>query len=223
MNIRRIAYLGAVLFAVLPGAFGVTAFDTWTFNGIITTGLPGSPYQAGLPYSVFFTLDTTRLTTTANGVYFPTESFGFGVNHSGFGGSSLGSGVLVANNQPASGGGSFDGIIFSMTGDQNSGFPSGTLFDGSEFGITLVNNSTTPTATPFSDTSFPSALDLNQFNERYMSVYFQSGPVRGTVDSLTINGVLVSQTPEPGVFGLLVLGGLLFGVSAHSRKRTKAA
>jgi len=218
-----IGYLSAVLFAILPGAFGTTAFDTWTFDGTITTGLPGSPFRTGLPYSVYFTLDTSRLTTTANGVYFPTESYGFGANHSGFGGSSLGSGVLVANNQPANGGGSFDGIIFSMTGDQNSGFPSGTLFDGSEFGITLVNNSAGPTATPFNDTSFPSALDLNQFAHRYMSVYFQSGPVRGTVDSLYINGVLVSQTPEPGAVGLLVLGGLVFGLADRICKRTRSA
>jgi hypothetical protein len=215
--------LGTILFAVLPGALGVTAFDTWTFDGTITTGLPGSPYKAGLAYSVYFTLDTSRLTTSANGVYFPTESYGFGVNHSGFGGSSLGSGALVANDRPASGGGSFDGIIFSMTGDQNSGFPAGSLFDGSEFGITLVNNSAGPTATPFNDTSFPSALDLNQFSQRYMSVYFQSGPVRGTVDGLYINGVLVSQTPEPGVAGLLVLGGLLFGLTGRNRRRTVAA
>jgi hypothetical protein len=223
MKYRRIACLSAVLLAILPGAFGVTAFDTWTFDGTITTGLPGSPYQAGLAYSVYFTLDTSRLTTAANGVYFPTESYGFGVNHSGFSGSSLGSGVLVANNQPASGGGSFDGIIFSMTGDQSSGFPAGSLFDGSEFGITLLNNSAGPTATPFNDTSFPSALNLNQFSQRYMSVYFQSGPVRGTVDSLFINGVLVSQTPEPGAVGLLVLGGLVFGLSAYFRNRTRAA
>jgi hypothetical protein len=220
MNIGRSVYLSAVLFAILPNAFG---FDTWTFNGIVTTGLPGSPYRAGLPYGASFTIDTSRLATTPTGLYFPTLGYGFGVGHAGFGASSTGSGVLVANDRPGSGGGSFDGIIFSFFGEQDTGFSAATPFDGSADGITLVNTSGGPTATPFSDTSFPSALDLNQFSQRYLDVPFQGGSVLGTVDSLTINGVLVSQTPEPGTAGLLVLGGLLLGLSAQIRKRTGTA
>jgi hypothetical protein len=220
MTTRRIAYLSAVLFAILPSAFG---FDTWTFNGIVTTGLPGSPYRAGLPYAASFTIDTSRLATTPTGLYFPTLGYGFGVNHSGFGASSVGSGVLVANDRPGSGGGSFDGIIFSFFGEQSSGFSASTPFDGSADGITLVNTSGGPTATPFIGTSFPSTLDLNQFSQRYLDVPFQGGSVLGTVDSLTINGVLVSQTPEPSVLGLLVLGGLLFGLPAFINRRNKTA
>jgi len=220
MTTRRIAYLSAVLFAILPNALG---FDTWTFNGIITTGLPGSPYRAGLLWGATFTIDTSRLTTTPTGLYFPTVNYGWGAAHSGFGASSVGSGILVANDRPASGGGSFDGIIFSFFGEQDTGFSAATPFDGSADGITLVNTSGGLTATPFSDTSFPSTLDLNQFSQRYLDVPFQGGSVLGTVDSLTINGVLVSKTPEPGVLGLLVLGVLLFGLPAQINKRNKAA
>ncbi|HMD54825.1 MAG TPA: PEP-CTERM sorting domain-containing protein [Phycisphaerae bacterium] len=223
MNIRCLICLSGVLFAMLRSASGQSSYETWTFDGIITKGLPGSPYQVNVPYSVYFDVDTSRLATTATGLYFPTGGYGFDANSSGFGASSVGSGVLIANDQPTSGGGSFDGIIFSMFGEQSTGFPSGTLFDGSAFGITLVNSSEGPTATPFSDTSFPSTLDLNQFSQRYMTVYFQSGAVMGSVDSLYLNGILISQVPEPSVLGLFTLGGLLFGMWVKIDKQMEAA
>jgi hypothetical protein len=218
MNFRQFTSLIVGSLILLPSAFGLGPLDTWNFRGVLTTGLPGSPYQAGLPYSVTFTVDTSQLTPNAAGVYFPTVAYSFFVNSVGFGASSLGSGVWVANDQSASGGGSFDGIVFSMSGDQSTGFPAGTLFDGSEFGVTLVANSSGPTATPFTDTSFPITLDLNQFPQRDMTVYFQSGPVHGTVDSLYLNGVLISQIPEPGVFSLLA-GGML-GLCWQSFRRS---
>jgi hypothetical protein len=134
--------------------------------------------------------------------------------------------VFIANDQPSSGGGSFDGIVFSMFGEQSTGFPSGTLFDGSAFDVTLVSSSFGPTATPFSDTSFPSTLDLNQFSQRDMTVYFQSGPVSGSVDSLYLNGVLISQVPEPSFFSLFAVGALAWigplffrGRSSRGRRR----
>jgi hypothetical protein len=209
MNLRRVICSGFASFAILGGTSARGSVNTWTFNGIITTGLPGSPYQANLPYSVYFDVDNTWLAATSPGLYFPSAGYGFHANSSGFGASSQGSGVLVANDQPTGAGGSFDGVIFSMFGEQDTAFPSGVLFNGSAFGITLVNPSAGPTATPFNGTGFPTTLDLNQFSERYMAVYFQGGPVLGSVDSLYINGVLISQVPEPGVFGLLALGGLL--------------
>jgi hypothetical protein len=223
MIIRYLICLSVVSFAMLTSASGQSPYETWTFDGIITTGLPGSPYRANLPYSVYFTVNTSLLTTTATGLYFPTMGYGFGAGSSGFGASSTGSGVLIANNEPTSGGGSFDGIIFSMFGEQSTGFPSGTLFDGSAFGITLVNSSPGSTATPFSDTSFPSTLNLNQFSQRYMTVYFQSGAVRGSVDSLYLNGILISQVPEPGVPGLFTFGGFLFGMWTKIGKQKEVA
>jgi len=199
---------------------GWASFDTWTFQGVITTGLAGSPYQVNSIYSVHFDVDTSRLTTTPTGLYFPTVTYGFGANGSGFGASSSGSGVLVANDHPTSGG-SFDGIIFSLFGEQDSGFSSGTLFDGSASGVTLVNGSGGSVATPFSGTSFPSTLNLEQFSSRYLTVYFQRGVVRGSVDSLYFNGVLISQVPEPAVSGLLVLGGVLLGLSGRRTNRCR--
>ncbi len=196
------------------------SIDDWTFTGIITQGLAGGPYQANVPYSVRFSVDTTRLSTTASGLYFPTLGYGLSAGSSGFSASSVGSGVLIANNQPASGGGTYDGIIFSMFGEQSTGFPSGTLFDGSAFGITLANHSAGPTATPFTDTSFPSTLDLNQFAQRNMTVYFQSGAVRGSVDDLYLNGVLISRVPEPGLPGFFALSGLLLGGEVVRRRKS---
>lgn len=199
---------------------GQCSTNQWTFKGIITTGLSDGPYQTGLPYSVFFNVDTSRLSTTASGLSFPISGYGFQVGVSCFISSSLGSGVLVANDQPGSGGGSFDGIIFSMFGEQSEGFPSGALFDGTAYGITLVNSSTGPVANPFSNTSFPSTLDLNQFSQRDMAVYFQDGPVRGSVDSLYLNGVLISQVPEPTISSLFVLGSVLVGLSLQMQRRS---
>jgi hypothetical protein len=199
---------------------GQCSTNQWTFKGIITTGLSDGPYQTGLPYSVFFDVDTSRLSTTTSGLYFPISGYGFQVGVSCFIAGSLGSGVLVANDQPRSGGGSFDGIIFSMF-DEQSGFPSGALFDGAAYGITLVNSSTGPVANPFSNTSFPSTLDLNQFSQRNMAVYFQDGPVRGSVDSLYLNGVLISQVPEPTISSLFVLGCVLVGLSTRIITRNK--
>jgi hypothetical protein len=215
--------LSIVLLAVLRNEPASGAIYTWTFTGTITQGLAGSPYQVNSPYSVHFDVDSTLISTVASGLYYPILGYGFTANQSGFGASSLGSGVLVANNQPRAGGGSYDGIIFSMFGEQGSGFPTGALFDGSAFGITLVNNSPGATATPFTDTSFPTTLDLNQFAQRYMTVYFQSGAVKGSVDSLYINGVLISQVPEPNVFGLFALSGSLFAVKLARRRKTACA
>lgn len=201
-NVPHVVYLSAVLltFSQIEPALG--SIDTWTFDGTVTQGLAGSPYQANLPYSVYFYVDTTRISTVASGLYYPIVGYGFTENGAGFGASSTGSAVLIANDRPLSGGGSFDGIVFSMFGEGATSFP----FDGSAFGVTLVNDSTGPTATPFTGTSFPTTLDLNQFSRRDMTVYFQSGAVEGSVDSLYINGVLVSQVPEPGFISLFVSG-----------------
>jgi hypothetical protein len=131
--------------------------------------------------------------------------YGFTVDCCGFGASSTGSGVLIANDRSATGGGSFDGIIFSFFGEQSRGFPSGVQFDGSADGVTLVNNSSGPVAMPFTNTSFPSTLDLNQFSQRTMAAHFQSGVVIGSIDSFYINGILISQVPLPAtvIFGNL--------------------
>jgi hypothetical protein len=204
----------AALFAILPNESAWGSIDTWTFDGIITTGLPGSPYTTGKPYSALFELDTTLLSPVASGLYFPITGYGFYVGGSGFGGGSPGGGVLIVNDQPLNGGGSFDGIIFSYW-DRSQGFPSGTRFDGSDYGITLVNDSIGSTAGPFIDTSFPSTLDLNQFSQRYMTEYFSNGEeieeINGSVDSLYLNGVLISQVPEPSFVNLFALNVLLFG------------
>jgi len=208
MYARWTRFFGMVGFVIAQNA--LAQIDTWSFRGVITTGLPGSPYQAGLPYSANFAVDASRLTPNSMGLYFPTLGYSWGVTCCGFGASSVGSGVLIANDQPTSGGGSFDGIIFSMFGEQSTGFPTGSSFDGSAFGVTLVSSSAGPTATPLIGTSFPSTLDLNQFSQRDMAVYFQgSPPVRGTVDSLYLNGVLVSQVPEPSFFSLSAIGTLV--------------
>jgi hypothetical protein len=175
---------------------------TFTFGGTLTQGLAGSPYMPGRAYTAYFDLDTTQLSPSGPGLYYATIRYGFDVSFSGFSASSLGSGVLVANDQPLNAGGSFDGIIFSMFGEQSTGFPAGALFDGSAFGITLVNNSAGPTATPFVDTSFPSTLNLSQFSERFLTVYFSGGTVKGTVDSFSITG----DIPEPSAWGLLLVG-----------------
>ena|ERR1700722_11963475 len=218
MRIRTIICLSVVSLALVRPASGQSSIETWTFDGTVTTGLAGSPYRAGSQYSVHFSVDTSQLVPASPGLYFPTVGYGFLDNNSGFGSSSTGSGVLIANDQPTGGGGSFDGIIFSMFGEQSTGFPSGTLFDGSAFGVTLVNRSAGPTATPFTDLSFPATLDLNEFSQRTMTVYFQGGPVIGTVDSLYLNNVLISEVPEPGLAGLIVLGGLLFAWRVEWRR-----
>ena len=205
---------------------GSTAFgdsQTWTFAGDITAGLPGSPYLQGRHYSANFTIDTSLTTTTPSGLYYPIIDYGFDVyygthNVAGFGASSDGSGVLIANDQ-ARGGGSFDGIIFSQFGEQSTGFPSGAAFDGTVDGITLVNNSTGSTATPFTDTSFPTSLNLNNFSNRYLTESFSGGTVTGTVTSLTINGILVSAVSEPGALSLAACGGCLWFGLASARRR----
>jgi hypothetical protein len=207
MKISRIIVLMAIFALLGQNIFG--QIETLTFDGTVTQGLAGSPYQANLPYSVYFDVDTTRLSIVASGLYYPTVGYGFNesslVGPVGFGASSVGSAVLIANDQPLSGGGSYDGIVFSMFGEGSTSFP----FDGSAFGITLVNDSAGPTATPFINTSFPTTLKLNQFSQRYMSVYFESGTVRGSVDSFYVNGILISQVPEPSFFGLYALTGLV--------------
>ncbi|HTY87844.1 MAG TPA: hypothetical protein VMB80_10300 [Candidatus Acidoferrum sp.] len=190
--------------------------DNWTFYGIITQGLASGPYQVNVPYSMRFAIDSTRLTPSASGLYLPTVGYYFNAGSGGVGASSTGSGVLVANDQSRSGGGSFDGIIFSMFGE---GLSDTAPFDGTVDGITLVNASAGSTATPFTGMSFPSALDLNQFTQRYMSLGFQGGTVKGTVNSFYINGVLISQVPEPGPLTLLAAGGaLLVCGRIHRRK-----
>jgi hypothetical protein len=204
-------------------AFGSTV--NWTFAGTITSGIPGSPYLQGRRYTAYFDIDTSLTTTTPSGLYYPITGYGFDVYFGtnsvvGFGASSTGSGVLIANDQATGGGGSFDGIIFSQFGEQSTGFPSGAAFDGSVDGITLANYSVGSTATPFTDTSFPSTLNLNNFSNRYLTEYFQDGTVRGSVNSLTINGVLVSAVPEPGPFSLIACGGCLCWGIANIRRKS---
>jgi hypothetical protein len=139
-------------------------------------------------------------------VYFPVLGYYLGAGSYGFGASSVGSGVLVANDQPANGG-SIDGIVFPYFGEQSTGFPNGVPLDGNAYGVSLVSSSSGPTALPLTDTSFPTTLDLNQFSQGYMNFYFQGGGrLRGSVDSLYINGVLISQVPEPSSFGLFGIG-----------------
>jgi hypothetical protein len=209
MNTQRFYLSGVVSLIVLQSALGQQLLDRWTFQGVLTMGLPDSPYRAGLPYTVNFYVDKTLISPNDTGLYFPTVTVDFIAGCCGFGNTSLGLGVLIANDRPTGGAGSFDGIVFSVTGER-SRFPTGILFDGSAHGITLVSSSTGLAASPFTDTSFPSALDLNQFSQRYLTVGFESpsgpGTVRGTVDSLFINGVLISQVPEPSCSILVSLG-----------------
>ncbi len=214
------AIRGGVALLIASCVPGQGSIDNWTFYGTITQGLASGPYQANAAYSMRFAIDSTRLSPAAAGLYFPTVGYYFNAGSSGVGASSTGSGVLIANDQILSGGGSFDGIIFSMSGEESTGFPSGALFDGSVEGITLVNDSVGSTATPFTDTSFPSTLDLNQFSQRYMTFYFQSGAVKGSVDSFYINGVLISQIPEPGFFALFAASGLLLGCELVRRRKS---
>lgn len=219
MNTRLTVFLGMVVFATIRTF--AQGLDTWSFRGVLTTGLPGSPYQAGLAYSADFAVDTARLSPQSTGLYFPTVGHYFRIACCSVGASSLGSGVLVANDRPIDGGSSFDGIVFSMFGEQSTGFPAGTLFDGSATGVTLVSSSSSPVATPFTDTSFPSTLDLNEFSQRYMTVYFGGGAVQGSVDSLYLNGVLISQIPEPGFFSLLAVGAFILILHLTRRSRSE--
>jgi hypothetical protein len=211
------AVCGAIALLIISSMPVQGSVDSWTFTGILTQGLSSGPYQAGAAYSLRFVIDSTRLAPAAEGLYFPITAYYLHIGSSGVSETLTGSGVLIANNQPLDGGRSCDGIIFSTHGEQSTGFPSGTLFDGSTAGITLANTLVGPTATPFTDTSFPSTLDLGQFSERYMTYYFQGGPIKGSVDSLYINDVL--QVPEPGSFSLFVASGLCLGCVLVRRRK----
>jgi hypothetical protein len=216
IRVRRLACVGLVLWGFLPRAGA--QYVTWKFAGKIISSTQGG-FQPGVNCSWSFTFDPTRLATTPSGLYFPTVGYLFSAGNYGASGSSLGSGVLVANDQPAAGGGSFDGIVFSPL-DQSSGFPSGTLFDGSAYGVTLANYSAGPTATPFTGTGFPGTLNLNQFSQRDMTMYFQGGgEIIGSVDAFYVNGTLASQVPEPGTLGLLGLGSMVAALGCSVRRR----
>ena len=222
--VRRVACVCLAILGVIPQASA--QYATWKFAGTITSTTQGGIFYPGESCSWSFAVNTSLLTTTSSGLYFPIGSYLFSAGTYGAGGSSLGSGVLIANDQPAPGGGSFDGIIFSPD-DQSSGFPVGTKFDGTAYGVTLANYSSGSTATPFSDTSFPSTLDLNQFSQRDMTMYFQGGGnIIASINDLYINGALVSAVPEPGTDKVMFFGVLLFGGSClwkRSQKREALA
>src|SRR5512146_3590022 len=103
MKDRRIRAGGFVVLAVLLALsrdLAAASTCTFTFGGPLTQGLAGSPTAPGRAYTAFFDLDTTQLTPAGPGLYYPTIRYGFDVSFSGFTSTSLGSGVLVANDQP---------------------------------------------------------------------------------------------------------------------------
>lgn len=196
--------------APMLSAAGQSSLDTWTFEGTLTKGLPGSPYLSGLRYSASFDIDKARLQNNASGLYFPTLGYGFQIACCGVSSSSTGSGVLIANDLPDPAQGSFDGILFGVNAEPSTGFPGEHSFDGSAWGITLVNHSAESSAGPFTEASFPARLELGSFETRILNFRFQQGTVVGSVDTLRLNGILMSQVPEPATTALLALGSLLF-------------
>lgn len=219
MKIRHLTLLSLACYALLHPASVRASTSLWEFDGIITRALSSGPPALGSSYSMQFYLSNPLPAPAGPGLYFPTLQMRFSDGSYGYTAGFSGAGVLVANDQPRSGGGSFDGMLFSLS-DQGSGFPSGVRWDGSDTGITLVRNSSGPTAPPLSGTDFPTTLDLNQFSQRTMTLYFNTPggleALQGSVDRLYINGVL--QVPEPSCLALLVLGGGLAAFASSARK-----
>ena len=220
MKTRYLNCLGLLTIALWQSPLAWGATDIWQFQGVLTKGYASGVMTPGTPYSFRFDVSTPPLPQAQPGLYFPTTYFSFNAGTYGYTGGIAGGGVLIANDQPLSGGGSFDGMMFSLS-TQDSGFPANSPWDGTATGITLVSDSPGTTAAPFSDTSLPSTLDLNQFSQRTMTLYFNTGGVitmvQGSIESLYINGVL--QVPEPSCLGLLALACLSLGAKPVIRRK----
>lgn len=173
----------------------------WYFTGTVTSVDPREIFaHVGDPYVLRIGFDTASANNT--GISFPVGAMSIDVHNIGIGASLLGGEAFVGNDMPQSGGGSFD--CFYLSNISNYGSPAGLALDGTDLGITLINRSQASTAGPFTSRNFPGSIDLSQFSERYMSVNYFYGVMRGTIDHLYID-----QIPEPGAFSIAALGMVL--------------
>jgi hypothetical protein len=208
--------------ATLLASQNATAFgslDLWEFRGVFTEGLPTGAYQTGAPYSMRFVVDGDRVSPNPEGSYFPTIAYYFTVDCCGMSATSLGSAIFVANDRSTTEGGFFDGIVFGFGLETSAGLDDRTIFGGSADGITLVRSSASPSGGPFTDPGFPAGLDLTQFPERVMTLNFEQGTVHGTVESLYLNNILISQVPEPACSALMAMGAFVVACALFRGRR----
>ena len=224
---NRVRWLCSLLLSLVSACFssaalcGAQTYQDWAFVGRITAG---EPPRMGMVYSMTYTIDSSLVGSGIEGLYFPVVGINFLIPESysgsglppypgiGWGAGMRYGGVLVVNDRPDSGGGSFDGLMFGE--NDSPGFPGQLKWGGSDLGISLTSRSEDNLAVPFSSAEFPDTLDLNDFSVRSMRTSW--GGFAGTVDQLYIDGRLVSEVPEPSSLAVLGIGTI---VALFSKRR----